>query len=90
MRVRRVVCAALMLNGNLILGPRHFDDTMWRQIYNIYINSLAAQEAKQGFIDQWGEFMTRAEAFEVATAAGQIIKKTGNPKSKELFSEDIY
>jgi hypothetical protein len=44
----------------------------------------------QGFVDNNGKFLTRSEAYEVALAAGQIRHKTGNPSSKELFSEDLY
>lgn len=91
--IRRVVCAALRdeeLDLN-ICGPRHCDMTM-----HYIISSMESdirdqlRRGEQGFVDQWGKFMTREEAFEVATEAGQIIKKTGNPDSKELFSEDIY
>lgn len=90
---RRVVCAALY-DSELdmsICGPRHCDMTM-HYIICAMPNDIRDQlrRGKQGFVDQWGKFMTREEAFEVATAAGQIIEKTGNPDSKELFSEDLY
>lgn len=84
---RRVVCAALATGGFIVLGPRHFDQTMQGQLSQANVPVLPCE---QGFIDQWGKFMNRKEAFEVATAAGQILQKTGNPDSKELFSEDIY
>lgn len=90
---RRVVCAALRdeeLDLN-ICSPRHFDMTMHYIICSMEPDIRAQiRSGKQGFVDQWGIFMSREEAFEVATAAGQIIKKTGNPNSKQLFSEDIY
>ena len=90
---RRVVCSAIRKGDTLICGPRHFDQIMREQIDQMhYHNRLMAyaHDAEQGFIDQWGKFMNREEAFEVATAAGQIRQKTGNPDSKELFSEDLY
>jgi hypothetical protein len=86
---RRVVCAALRKRSMQILGARHFDPVMRGMIQ--YLNlPFDMADAKQGFIDQWGVFMDRAEAFEIATAAGQIRHKSGNPNSKELFSEDLY
>lgn len=89
---RRVVCASLYdkeLDLN-ICGARHCDTVMWYQICAMEGMKERVPSMEQGFIDQWGKFMSREEAFEVATAAEQIIKKTGNPDSKELFSEDIY
>ncbi len=85
---RRIVCAALLDDrGRMVIGPRHYDVVMQEAI-----KSLGGdwRKAEQGFIDQRGAFMTREEAFEVATAAKQIRVKTGNPESRELFSEDIY
>jgi hypothetical protein len=61
---------------------------MHRQLACIHLFQI--ESAEQGFIDQWGKFMGREEAFDVATAAGQIRHKSGNPDSKELFSEDLY
>jgi hypothetical protein len=85
---RRVVCAACIEGeGNLVIAPRHWDEIMHRINKKVGLNP---HKAEQGFIDQWGNFMSREEALTVAIAAGQIIKKTGNPNSKELFSEDIY
>lgn len=95
MKQRRVVCAAAFKEGNLILGARHFDMTMHKTIEQIANGKFPGfaefmRDSEQGFIDQWGAFMTRVEAFDVATAAGQIIEKSGNPNSRELYSEDIY
>ena len=82
---RRVVCAALKKGAVIICGPRHFDTTMHEQIARVGINM---RDAKQGFIDQWGKFMDRVEALEVAKASNQILVKT-HPEY-ELFSEDLY
>lgn len=43
---------------------------------------------EQGFITNNGRFVGRKEALAIATAAGQIITKHGNPD--ELFSEDVW
>ncbi|QDV34959.1 hypothetical protein [Tautonia plasticadhaerens] len=93
---RRVVCAACKIGDTIIAGARHFDMVMHGQLarmpeFNVVSGyTKAVHKAEQGFIDQRGVFMNRREAFEVATAAGQIRHKSGNPDSKELFSEDLY
>lgn len=85
---RRIVCAACISDkGVMVIGPRHWDMVMHELNKSVGIN---AHTAEQGFIDQRGVFLSREEAFEVATAAGQIRHKSGNPNSKKLFSEDIY
>lgn len=86
---RRVVCAAIMKGSGIICGPRHFDPTMHDVIARLYAPGFMA-DAKQGFVDQKGIFMTRKEAFKVATAANQILEKTGGAHSQELYSEDLY
>lgn len=84
-----MVCAAIRKGRIIIASPRHYDEFTHNVLCALH-PSEKMYDAEQGFIDQWGKFMTREEAFEVASAVGQIIKKTGNPDSKELFSEDIY
>lgn len=85
---KRVVCAALLDDkGRMIVGARHYDIVM-QEMIKVFGGEW--NKAEQGFIDQRGCFMSREEAFIVATEAGQIIKKSGDPYSKALFSEDIY
>ncbi len=85
-RQRRVVCAALLnADGSLVIGPRHFDETMRKQIEQSRIPVVSCE---QGFIDQFGKFMKRDEALKVAQEANQILVKTS--LDNILFSEDIY
>lgn len=88
-RQRRVVCAANRLGGDIICAPRHFDPTMRAQIrvHPAGVQAWAASE--QGFVDQWGAFMGREEALEVARAAGQILRRCGGDET-QLFSENLY
>ena len=95
---RRVVCAALRTAAmpNLILGPRHFDETMRRQIREgidegAWVNRTW-MGAEQGFIDQRGVFLTRTEAWKVAYAALQIIRRVGGDTADggTLYSENLY
>lgn len=46
-------------------------------------------DCEQGFIDQYGNFYTREEAYFVAEENGQIIKKCGGDRVS-LFSENLY
>lgn len=98
---RRVVCAALkILRGDkadlIITGARHFDGVMLR---TIRLNPVIDQELEegilkdvQGFIDQRGVFMTRTEAWKVAQAAGQILRRCGGDDANggTLYSENLY
>ena len=82
---RRVVCAALLSgDGAIVCGPRHYDRVMSMQI-----GQADWRTAKQGFVDQYGHFMSREEAFVVATEAGQIIRRVGGDNGR-LFSENLY
>ena len=82
--MRRVVCAAMKDgNGKIICGPRHWDKIMHQQFSGI------AREWEQGFVDQRGEFLTREDAWKIAEAAGQIIRRVGGDGGR-LFSENLY
>lgn len=88
---RRVVCAAVRLGGKLIVcGPRHLDATMHEVIRALPTHlSYSLHGAEQGFVDQRGAFLTRAEALEVALAASQIIRRCGGDETA-LYSENLY
>jgi len=99
--MRKIVCAANRFtfkeaNGLervlTVCGIRHWDTLMYYQIDAIdeYLWSCKVGKEEQGFMDNEYNFLSRTEAFIVATKANQIIKKSGNPESQELFSEDIY
>ncbi len=89
--MRRVVCAANAYKDLLVLGARHFDMTMHKQIaQSIATCGMVKPSAwEQGFIDQHGVFMTREEAWKVAEAAGQIIRRVGGDGDR-LYSENLY
>lgn len=86
--LRRVVCAAIRdENGIIICGPRHFDHIMHVQIAAHPEGSWNL--AEQGFVDQFGEWLTREEALTVALEAHQIVRRCGGDDC-ELFSENLY
>lgn len=76
--VQRVVSmAACIVDGHLIVGNRHFCPIMRMTIENLGIDPFNNQHdigTDQGFVDQWGVWMSREEAWVVAKAAGQIKK----------------
>lgn len=90
--MRRVVCAANRdpFSGGIIIGVRHWDDLMRKQA-EVFAWARCGDE-EQGFIDQRGIFMSRQEAWKVAEAAGQIIKRVGGDDAGggTLYSENLY
>ena len=85
---RRVVCAACRdTDGLIVAGARHFDGIMHAQIAAMG-KSDSFRGAEQGFIDQFGLFLTREEAYKVAEEKGQLLNKPTIPGT--LFSEDLY
>lgn len=81
---RRVVCAAIRKDRLIIAGARHYDSVMRAAIKSM--NRPDLFKAEQGFIDQWGVFLSREEALSIARNAGQIEADS----AKMLFSEDLY
>lgn len=88
--MRRVVCAANRdASGRVIVGVRHWDDFMHTQADS---QPWGVGDHDQGFIDQFGAFMSRTEAWKVAEAAGQIIRRVGGDAvdGGTLYSENLY
>jgi hypothetical protein len=87
---RVVVCAAIRNGGyEVICGPRHWDSTMR---VAVALSGGQWKSAEQGFVDQFGQFMTRQEAWKVAEAAGQICYRVGGDERDggTLYSENLY
>lgn len=82
-----IVCAAIHKDGRIITGARHFDGLMRGQI-------LASEgfdfwrSADQGFVDQFGQFLTRKEAWKIAKEMNQIKKDVSIEGT--LYSENLY
>jgi len=90
--VRRVVCAAMLSPDQnvLVVGARHGDAVMRRQLEAF--KTANYHRWQEGFIDQWGAFMTRKEAWAVAEAQGQVLFRCGGDGADRfgLFSENLY
>jgi hypothetical protein len=84
---RRVVCAANRRkdDGRIICGARHWDKVMRSQITDVD----RATQWDQGFIDQFGDWMTREEAWIVAVNQNQVRRRCGGD-GERLFSENLY
>jgi len=62
-----------------------------RQNMQSYEDMLIRESEIQGFVDQYGVFMDRKEALQVAKEAGQLnIARIKTWPDNELFSEDLY
>lgn len=90
---RRVVCAAYMMDDGLIVtGARHFSPDMRATMKRIYGDKYHLRRNREhhegGFIDQFGEYLTREEAWKIAEANGQIWREVA-PKGT-LYSENLY
>lgn len=86
---QRVVCAAHRHRetGNVITGVRHFDNFIRQQI--AIRGDSHVEWHEQGFVDQFGQFLTREEALALATKNGQIYRRCGGDE-KRLYSENLY
>lgn len=92
-RPQVVVCAANRdTRTNLIIcGARHWDRLMSAQADATGLRDEGSKIRfeEQGFIDQYGNFLTREEAKIIARKAGQIIPERDGGDSK-LYSEELY
>jgi hypothetical protein len=99
---RRIVCAAncRRADGLIVCGARHWDKLMRGQINAMGGGTFAGWD--QGFVDQFGDWIDRKEAWKIADAQGQIMRPTGHetgrliPRAANigddgyLFSENLY
>lgn len=87
---QRIVSAACRKGTTIIASPRHFDSICRRIIEQIeQDNPEWWYDAEQGFVDQFGNFLTRKEAWVVAVRQNQIIRDH-NLCVGTLYSEHLY
>jgi len=89
-----VVCAACKYGDTIICGARHYDKIMYSQL-NAFspekkANMVRIRHVEQGFINQFGEFLTREEALEVVKQSGQPFNEERNGDDTKLYSEGLY
>lgn len=85
-----VVCAACRKDDVIVAGARHYDKVMRSQLKAM--NEPTPVEWEEGFIDQFGDFLTREEAMEIAQAAGQKVdvERGCGGQQNTLYSEGLY
>lgn len=95
---RRIVCAAnkfWLVDGKEIIIPciRHGSPDMHNTLDLLdkegLLESTKFGADDQGFVDQYGNWWSREDAFIIATAANQVnIERNGS--TDELYSEGLY
>ena len=82
-----VVCAANrhLDTGRIICGARHWDAIMRSQVL-----PGESRRWEQGFINQFGEFLTRKEAWVIAAKNKQIRRFCYAGQTGTLYSENLY
>lgn len=86
---RRVVAAACRAkDGTIFVGIRHFSPDMVK-MFALAGYSGQMADCDQGFVDQWGCYLTRQEAFEIALRQGQY-RPYPPYNFGTLYSEDLY
>lgn len=83
-----VVCAAIKIGDVILCGARHCDSAMRSQAKAIGI--ITMQNGQQGFIDQFGDFLTRKEAMNIVKENGQTFHIERNQGDSVLYSEGLY
>lgn len=91
---RRIVCAAMRIDGVVVLGARHGSPLMNQAIDHAFdhdetrvIEAMRAEHI-EGFTDQYDVFWDRKQALTIAICAGQIRKRTHD--REQLWSEDVW
>lgn len=88
----RIVCAANRCGSIIVLGVRHYDTIMTRTFEQLNLAKFSWYKAEQGFIDKDGKFLTREQAWKIASDAGQINYRVGGDTANggALYSENLY
>lgn len=87
---QHIVCAANRQGRFIVLGARHFDKLMNDQIGRIPSYLIRSDKWEQGFIDQFGDFLTREEAMLIVVINGQPFNEKRNGCKSPLYSEGLY
>lgn len=83
-----VVCAAIRTETGLVItGARHCDEIMREQAQAA---GVSLRSPEQGFINQFGEYLTREEAMQAVKDNGQPFDIERNRGDIYLFSEGLY
>ena len=89
-RIQRVVVCAANRYGELIIcGARHHDPIMNNVLDALKTSGIEmSKDQDQGFIDQWGNYITREDAKTIALSSGQLLRDPDI--HDQCFSENLY
>ncbi len=86
---RYVVCAANRYGELILCGPRHHDTRMNQTLLLLKEKGLElGQRDEEGFVDQFGIFLSREEACKIVLLNKQPLQDPD--LRKRLFSENLY
>lgn len=86
MKETYIICSAIKYKGHVIAGRRHGDAFTTLETFldpEIY-NAIKREDIVAGFIDNWGDFHTREEAWVIADKANQIKFGRGTQEAEML------
>lgn len=91
---RVIAGVANRYGGIIVMGTRHYSNSMRMALDALAGNEVLTQWAgdencEQGFVDQFGTFLDRKEAWVLAEASGQIRHRDGLPTGT-LYSEHLW
>lgn len=90
-----IICSAVKYKDKVIAGRRHGDALQTLEAFldpKLY-KAIEREDIVCGFIDNWGDFHTRAEAWVIADAADQVLFGRGTQDPNEtpiLISEHLF
>lgn len=92
--VRRVAAVANRYGTIIVLGTRHYSNLMCVSLDaiaepEILIKWAGEENYEQGFVDQYGTFLDRKEAWLLAEANNQIVYRDRLPVGT-LYSEHLW
>jgi hypothetical protein len=85
-----IVCSAILVGDLIIPSVRHSDPLTHAMVERLgLLRSNEVMEAEQGFVTSKYRFVTREEAWIIAEAADQIVRRVGGD-GKRLYSENLW
>ncbi|QBJ02799.1 hypothetical protein MZD04_gp273 [Pseudomonas phage Psa21] len=89
-----IVCAANRYKDFIVTGSRHLSAPMWMTIELVGMDALHAyaggrDNEEQGFIDQFGTYWNRRDAYAHCVKHGRLLLEDGASKT-QLFSEHLF
>jgi len=85
MEKRYIICSAVKYKNHIIHGRRHGDayETLKSLLPTSEYELIIKKDLTEGFVDQYGDFYNREEAFKIAESSNQIKYGSGIINDKE-------